>query len=110
MVQVDYKALGARVRKSRTKAGITQEQLGEMAGLSTAHIGHIERGTRKLSVEALYQIASCLSVSLDYLLLDMAEPDALLKTVSTMISRQSPERQKIFVTMVKAMADDLDKI
>ncbi len=106
----DYIALGARIRTSRTKAGMTQEQLGEATGLSTAFIGHIERGTRKLSVESLVQIASCLSVSVDYLLLDMAQPDNLFSTISAKLAATSAEKQKAFLTMVKAMAEKIDEI
>ena len=49
----DYIALGERIRKARKKKLLTQEQLAEACNLSTAHIGHIERGTRALSIESL---------------------------------------------------------
>ena len=41
---VDYVALGKRIKEKRIQSHLTQEQLGEMCDLSTAHIGHIERG------------------------------------------------------------------
>ena len=44
--EFDYAALGERIRRARKQKHLTQEQLAEACDLSTAHIGHIERGTR----------------------------------------------------------------
>ena len=73
--EIDYIALGARIRTARDKAQITQAQLAEACDLSTSHIGHIERGSRVLSVDVLYKIAVTLRVSVDYLLLDTVPTD-----------------------------------
>lgn len=53
---IDYTALGKRIKEKRIENGLTQEQLGELCELSAAHIGHIERGTRILSVDVLFRI------------------------------------------------------
>ena len=39
-----------------------------MMGISFAFAGHIERGTRKMSVETLLSLARALECSVDYLL------------------------------------------
>ena len=65
---VDYAALGKRIRQKRREAGITQEQFATLAGISTAFVGHIERGTRVLSVETLYRLCKVLGVAADYLI------------------------------------------
>lgn len=65
---VDYVLLGKRVRIRRQALGITQERLAEMVDISPSFIGHIERGTRKLSVETLYSLCVALGVSADYLM------------------------------------------
>ena len=62
---MDYRLLGARVQRARRINGLTQERLAEMAGISLSFMGHIERGTRKASVETLV----ALGVSTDALLL-----------------------------------------
>ena len=63
-----YELLGKRVRQQRIAQGLTQEQLAEKAGISFAFVGHIERGTRKLSVATLFALAQALNCSADYLL------------------------------------------
>ncbi len=65
---MDYEDLGRRVRKQRQQMGWTQEGLAERVNVSTSFIGHVERGTRKASLETLVSIANVLSVSIDYLL------------------------------------------
>lgn len=65
---MDYVLLGKRVRIRRNVLAFTQEMLAEMIGVSTAFIGHIERGTRKLSVETLYSLCKALDTSADFLL------------------------------------------
>lgn len=65
---MDYVDLGRRIRKQRTQRGWTQEALAERVNVSTSFVGHVERGTRKASLETLVSIANVLDVSLDYLL------------------------------------------
>lgn len=65
---MDYAEICKRVRIRRKALGITQEKLAEMVDVSTSFIGHIERGTRKLSVETLYDLCKALDVSADYLM------------------------------------------
>lgn len=62
MMPEDYVIIGSRVRRRRKELGLTQEQLAEMAAISTPFLGHIERGTRKCSVETLVHIAEALDV------------------------------------------------
>ena len=65
---MDYTDLGRRVRKQRTSLGWTQDQLAKQIGVSTSFVGHVERGSRKASLETLVSLANTLNVSLDYLL------------------------------------------
>lgn len=65
---MDYTDLGHRIRKQRTILDWTQEALAERVGVSTSFIGHVERGTRKASLETLVSIANAMGVSIDYLL------------------------------------------
>lgn len=65
---MDYVLLGKRVRIRRTVLELTQEELAERIGVSTSFIGHIERGSRKLSVETLFDLCRALDVSADWLM------------------------------------------
>ena len=65
---MDYLLLGKQIRRRRQALGWTQEQLAEAIGVSTSFIGHIERGSRKASIDTLVELANALEVSADYLL------------------------------------------
>lgn len=65
---MDYVLLGKRVRIRRQVLELTQEGLAEKIGVCTSFIGHIERGTRKLSVETLHDLCKVLDVSADFLM------------------------------------------
>ena len=67
---MDYISLGRRIRKERKTNHLTQEALAEKVGISLSFLGHIERGSRKASVETLVSFANSLHVSLDSLLQD----------------------------------------
>lgn len=67
-MNIDYKAIGERIRNERRSKGITQQQFGDSIGISASFVGHIERGSRIASIETLVSIADCLGVSIDYLL------------------------------------------
>ena len=54
--------LGVRIRTLRKAAGLTQEQLAEVADISVNFIGYVERGQRAPSIQTLERIAQGLNV------------------------------------------------
>ena len=65
---MDYVDMCERVRKQRQLIGLTQQELAERIGVSTSFVGHVERGTRKASLETLVALSNALGVGVDYLL------------------------------------------
>lgn len=65
---MDYIAIGDRIKKARIRSGYTQHELSCIAGISTSYLGHIERGTRVMSVATLFSLSSSLGLSCDYVL------------------------------------------
>ncbi len=61
--------LGNAIRQARIANNFTQEELAELTGITTTHLKHIESEHRKPSIEVLFQLASCLHLSLDSLLI-----------------------------------------
>lgn len=55
--------IGSNIRRRRKELGLTQEQVGEKAGLDWTTIGAAERGVRNLSVESLLKVADALGVT-----------------------------------------------
>lgn len=65
---MDYVRLGKLARTRREELNLTQEKVAEMMDISLAFYGHIERGTRVLSVETLYRLCAVLGLYADYLM------------------------------------------
>lgn len=72
-----YENFGRRVQQQRKLARMTQEQLSEKAGISLSFLGHIERGTRKASVDTVVKLCNALGISPNLLLQDSLNDDLL---------------------------------
>lgn len=111
MENLNYKAIGRRIRQMRREKHITQEKLGELCGLSTAHIGHIERGTRIPSLQTAAHIVAALDSSMDYLLFDtLNEPKTVLAAIDARLQGKDTTRVRTFFSMVMALADKIDEL
>ncbi|KRC65578.1 Cro/Cl family transcriptional regulator [Aeromicrobium sp. Root236] len=62
MGETNVTTLGVRIRDSRERAGLSQGELGELAGLERTVVNKIETGARKVSALELSDIASALGV------------------------------------------------
>ncbi|MBQ7865619.1 MAG: helix-turn-helix transcriptional regulator [Clostridia bacterium] len=60
---MNYTDLGHKVRILRRARRITQEELATQVGISASFLGHIERGTRVLSLDTLLALCDTLGVT-----------------------------------------------
>jgi len=58
----DAKAFGAIVRRLRTKKGLTQEALAELADLNVSYIGFLERGENVPTLTIVLNLARALDM------------------------------------------------
>lgn len=75
-MQVDYTAIGKRIREIRKKQGMSQEMLAAKVDISPPHMSNIENGNTKFSLKVLIEIANALDTTPDMLLLDHLEHTA----------------------------------
>ena len=107
---IDYAALGKGIKEKRISEKLTQEQLGEMCELSAAHIGHVERGTRILSVDVLFKIAQVLNVSVDYLLFDSVENDNIFSSIAPLLKDNDKNKINRFLNIVRVLAENINEL
>lgn len=69
---MNYLLIGKRIKEIRMQRGYTQLQLAQDLSCSQKHIGNIERGNSRPSLECLHDISLVLNVSLDYLVSENA--------------------------------------
>ena len=98
---MDYAAIGQRVRGLRRMLGLTQGELADRVGIAASFLGHIERGTRVLSLETLMALCAALSVT----------PNDLLGMEHAAISAQLPDRVTVSVpSLLQGMTDLLKNL
>ncbi len=79
MRELDYGKMGMRIRQVRKAKGWSQNELAEKCGISMSFLGHIERGSRIMSMETFSNICLALDAGADELLWGVANPsDAVL--------------------------------
>jgi transcriptional regulator with XRE-family HTH domain len=60
--------LAENLRRIRLKKGLSQEQLGELAGLHRTYVGSVERAERNISIDNVEALATALNVDVTTLL------------------------------------------
>ena len=58
------RSLGQRLRALRKQRGLSQERLGDRAGLSGKFIGEVERAKKSISIDSLYRVSVALEIPL----------------------------------------------
>ncbi len=69
-IELDYRAIGKRIKIARIRADLTQEHPAETVGVSPSHMSNIETGATRVSLTTLVTIANALSLTADDLLCD----------------------------------------
>lgn len=110
-MEINYKAIGKRVREARKRKGMTQSSLAERANLSDTLISHIERGATKLSLPSIISIANALDTSVDSLLMDVVDRSEVEfdKAFSLLLAGCRPLNAALSITPARAFQDDLKR-
>ena len=66
MADLDFKAIGIKIKERKQSQGITQEYIANQLDVNPSHISNIECGRANPSLTALVKIANILECSVDY--------------------------------------------
>lgn len=91
------KQLGYKIKRLRRQKGYTQEQLAEMADISTRSLSGIESGENFMTAQTMEKLMYCLNIGIEELF--SAEH---LKTTEELISEID--------NIIDSVKDDRDKI
>ncbi|MBQ8537493.1 MAG: helix-turn-helix transcriptional regulator [Clostridia bacterium] len=103
-VIMNYESLGERIRRLRHSMNITQDALAERLGISASFLGHLERGSRKASLDTLVALCNYLNVSPEYLLADSLNAENLAAT-SKLTPRQHTALNEIYHVIQSTIVD-----
>ncbi len=112
MSEIDYKAIGQRIKEARKAMGLTQEQASELCDITPSFYGNIERGDKKMSLETLARISEGLSVSTDRLIFGRTEnPEEYVLKFLSRIREQGDEGQyRKYMDIMRAVSTIIDKL
>ena len=108
MKELDYGRMGTRIREVRKAKGWSQDMLAKKSGISMSFLGHIERGTRIMSLETFANICNALDTGADELLWGVVHPsDAGLDLCGPMLRKQDKKEDNysIYVKIMKSVAE-----
>lgn len=108
-MELDYKAIGKRIKIARIKADLTQERLAEAVEISPTHLSNIETGTTRVSLTAIVNLANVLSVTVDDLLCDsviQAKPQ-FEKDIAALLEDCDEYEIRMVRDMAQALKDTL---
>ena len=54
---------GRTIRRLRKERKISQEELAALAGVDRSYMGHVERGTKNVTIRNVFKISDALRVS-----------------------------------------------
>ena len=101
---MNYKQIGRRIRSLRKEKGFTQESLAEAIDRSVPYVSHIERASKRGSLETISRIATVLHVSMDYLLTGTKSVyvDTFLPEVQELLNDCLPYERQIILDIAEA--------
>lgn len=110
-MELDYRAIGKRIKIARIKADLTQEALAEKASLSATHMSNIETGNSKLSLPTIVSLANALSVSVDEFLCDSVihSKDIFSQEIQDLVSDCDEYEIRMIADFVRAAKETIRK-
>ena len=104
------KELGERLRILRESVKLSQVKMADLLGVKQSSINRYEQGQSAPSLETLAKISQILRVSLDDLVFGEAEiSNNMIKILALTLEDKNPEKVKVFLKTVCALADKIDE-
>lgn len=113
MRELDYGKMGNRIRQVRKAKGWSQDALAKKCGISMSFLGHIERGTRIMSLETFVNICLALDADADELLWGEAHSSNAVLDMLCQPGKQTGQKQadnySMYVRIMKSVAEIINE-
>lgn len=114
MQEIDYIKLGMRIRQIRKSRGWSQGELAKKAGISMSFMGHIERGSRIMSLETFAGICAALNAGADELLWGMANPSGSVLNMWDLSENKKNDKESdsysMYIKIMKSVAEIMNEV
>ena len=108
-MNIDYKLIGARIKRVRKERNLTQEVLAERLDVSIGYISQVERGVTKISLDLLGAISGILQCDVAELVSGSAvrSVDYMERELLEEIGRLDQSKRKFLMRMIRALREEL---
>ncbi|MEC9490542.1 MAG: helix-turn-helix transcriptional regulator [Halanaerobiales bacterium] len=103
--------IGKKIKEYRKIKDLTQENLGEKAGLHYTYIGQVERGEKEPSLKSLLNIADALDVGVDKLLINYnlsSEASIKISNITDLLLNRDEKELEMIYTLLKDLTNILE--
>ena len=103
---IDYAAIGLRLKQFRKEKGITQDSIARQLGVTVAYISNVENNKVKLNLRVRSYYADLLGVSMDYLLYtDKSNVNPLDAEILNMLESFSNTEKEQLIKVLHVLKD-----
>lgn len=95
--------IGRRLKEAREKAGLTQEELGKLIGVTGSAITNYEKETSHPKEPVMYALFEALNVDPNYLFQDCVNIKDIKKTSDTKQSASEEKEIELYNTLCNAL-------
>jgi len=109
-----YRSMGNRIRMERKRLKLTQEELAEKANISANFLGHIERGTKRPTLDTLKKIADVLQIPMADLFAtqptyQLPSEDLFIKRFKSLIRDKKRKEKELVLRIAKMILEKTGK-
>ena len=106
-MELNYKAMGQRIREQREELGYTREQFAEMIDITPRYCYDIETGIKRISLSTLHNIKNVLKLSTEYILYGKSTENNI-NSIQEMMLNCPPDKLKYAELLLKVYFMSLD--
>jgi len=102
------KVVGERLRAYRNRAGLSQEDLAEKAGIHPTYIGQLERGEKNATMETVEKVARALNLPFEVLFEAIIEGDtqnSVARECYDLLTSRPEKEQRAILDLIKKAID-----
>lgn len=111
MQETDYGSIGNRIRQARKEKSWSQKTLAEKCGISPSFMGHIERGSRIMSLDTFVNLCEALGADADELLWGIPRPtDSSLVDMWERTRSREGDGYTLYTKIMKSVAEIMSEV
>ena len=102
--------MGDRIKESRRKCNLTQEELAEKLDVTSTYVSELERGLKLPSMPLFLKLVEILNVSADYLIRDAVSSGDLYgdKILAKKVARLKPKQRVALEALIDTYIEYLE--